>query len=51
MGSEDHGKLGHLIKSLTALEIKNEDIRYKKHGKVPGVSVNKGAVGFVKGSW
>jgi hypothetical protein len=32
MGSEDHGKLGHQIKVPTAEEIKNEAIRYKKHG-------------------
>jgi hypothetical protein len=32
MGSEDHGKLGHKIKVLTPQEIKNEAIRFKKHG-------------------
>jgi len=51
MGSEDHGKLGHKIKVLTAEEIKNEALRYKKHGQVPGIAVNKGAVGFVNGDW
>lgn len=47
MGSEDHGKLGHQIKELTKEEIKAEELRYKKHGLVPGVSVKKGAVGLV----
>ncbi len=51
MGSEDHGKLGHQIKVPTAEEIKNEALRYKKHGQVPGIAVNKGAVGFVNGDW
>lgn len=47
MGSEDHGKLGLVVKELTAEEKEAEALRYKKAGYKPGAVQHKAGMGVV----